>query len=201
MRRVLTIGIVLAVFQQWCGINIIFNYAQEIFAAAGYGISQTMMNIVVTGITNVVFTLVALFTVDRLGRRTLLLLGAAGLSCAYLILSLAYFYGVTGFPMLAIVVVAIACYSVSLAPVMWVVVSEIFPTAVRGAAMGVATFALWTACFILTYTFPMLNAGLGASGTFLLYGIICIAGLLFIIRCVPETKGKTLEEIERELVK
>lgn len=201
MRRVLAIGIVLAVFQQWCGINILFNYAQEIFAAAGYGISQTMMNIVVTGITNVIFTLVALFTVDRLGRRTLLLLGAAGLSCAYLILSLAYYCGVTGFPMLALVVAAIACYSVSLAPVMWVVVSEIFPTTVRGAAMGAATFALWTACFILTYTFPMLHANLGASGTFLLYGIICMAGLLFIIRHVPETKGKTLEEIERELVK
>lgn len=201
MRRVLVIGIVLAVFQQWCGINVIFNYAQEIFAAAGYGISQTMMNIVVTGATNVVFTLVALFAVDRLGRRTLLLLGSAGLSCAYLILSLGYFHSVTGLPMLALVVTAIACYSVSLAPVMWVVVSEIFPSAVRGAAMGVATFALWTACFILTYTFPMLNAGLGAAGTFLLYGIICIAGLLFIIRCVPETKGKTLEEIERELVK
>ncbi len=201
MRRVLTIGVVLAVFQQWCGINVIFNYAQEIFSAAGYDISQMLLNIVITGVTNLVFTCVAIFTVDRLGRRTLLLAGSAGLAVSFIALGICYLFGVTGTPMMVLVVAALACYAVSLAPVMWVVISEIFPNAVRGAAMGVATFALWAACFVLTYTFPLLNGALGAAGTFLIYGVICVAGWLFVQRFVPETKNRTLEEIEEQLVK
>lgn len=201
MRRVLVIGIVLAVFQQWCGINVIFNYAQEIFSAAGYGISQTLMNIVVTGVTNVVFTLGAIFLVDRIGRRPLLLFGAGGLTMIYLLMGAAYYFGLSGVALLVIVVMAIACYAMTLAPVMWVVVSEIFPNAVRGAAMSVATFALWAACFILTYTFPLLNTALGAAGTFWVYGLICLLGYLFIWKRVPETRNKSLEELEKELIK
>jgi SP family sugar porter-like MFS transporter len=113
----------------------------------------------------------------------------------------AYFFDITGVALLVIVVAAIACYAMSLAPVMWVVISEIFPNAVRGAAMAVATFFLWTASFILTYTFPLLNSALGAAGTFWIYALICFAGLMFIWRRVPETKNKSLEEIEKELVK
>ena len=101
--------------------------------------------------------------------------------------------------MLIMVVAAIACYAMSLAPVTWVVLSEIFPNRIRGIAMSIATFSLWSACFILTYTFPLLNKLLKASGTFWLYGIICISGFLFILKRLPETKGKSLEEIEREL--
>ncbi len=201
MRRVLVIGIVLAVFQQWCGINVIFNYAQEIFQAAGYGISDTLMNIVVTGVTNVVFTLVAIFLVDRIGRRPLLLFGAGGLAVIYLLMGAAYRFGLSGIALLVIVVAAIACYAMSLAPIMWVVISEIFPNAVRGVAMSVATFALWAACFVLTYTFPLLNSMLGAAGTFWIYGLICLAGFLFVGRCVPETKNKSLEDLEKELIK
>ena len=201
MRKVLVIGIVLAVFQQWCGINVIFNYAQEIFNAAGYGISDILMNIVVTGVTNVVFTFVAIFLVDRIGRRPLLLFGAGGLTLIYLLMGAAYYFSLTGIALLVIVVMAIACYAMSLAPIMWVVISEIFPTAVRGVAMSVATFALWTACFILTYTFPLLNSALGAAGTFWIYGMICLVGFLFIWKRVPETKNKSLEELEKELIK
>lgn len=201
MRGVLLIGIVLAVLQQWSGTNVIFNYAQEIFAAAGYGISDTMMNIVVTGITNVVFTFVAIFAVDRIGRRLLLMIGAGGLSLIYILMGTAYFFNVTGAALLVIVVLAIACYAMSLGPVMWVVISEIFPNAVRGAAMAIATFFLWAASFILTYTFPLLNNALGAAGTFWIYAAICFAGLMFIWKRVPETKNKSLEEIEKELVK
>lgn len=200
MRGVLIIGVVLAVFQQWCGINVIFNYAQEIFQAAGYGVSDMLLNIVITGITNLVFTFVAIFTVDKLGRRPLLIFGSAGLFFIYLVLSGAYYFGLTGLPLLIIVVFAIACYAVSLAPVMWVVISEIFPTRLRGAAMGVATFALWAASFILTYTFPIMNGAFGAAGTFFTYSIICLLGALFILKKVPETKGKSLEEIERKLI-
>lgn len=201
VRMVLVIGVVLAVFQQWCGINVIFNYAHEIFSAAGYAVSDVLMNIVVTGVTNVVFTLVALFTVDRWGRRKLMLFGSSGLAIIYLIMGGCYFYEISGFPMLLLVISAIACYAMSLAPVVWVVLSEIFPARIRGAAMAVSTFFLWIACFLLTYTFPLLNEYLKASGTFWVYGGICLVGFLFIRSYLPETKGKSLEEIEKELTK
>lgn len=201
LRNVMLIGVVLAVFQQWCGINVIFNYAHEIFSAAGYAVSDVLMNIVVTGVTNVAFTFVAIYTVDKWGRRSLMLIGAASLALIYIILGTCYFLGISGLPMLLLVVAAIACYAMSLAPVVWVVLSEIFPVRVRGMAMALSTFFLWVACFALTYTFPVLNEAIGASGTFWLYGGICLAGFLFIHSRLPETKGKTLEELEKELTK
>jgi len=201
IRKVLVIGIVLAVFQQWCGINVIFNYAHEIFSAAGYEVSDVLMNIVVTGITNVIFTFVAIFTVDRWGRRALMFVGSAGLAIIYAVMGTFYYIEISGWPMLLLVVMAIACYAMSLAPVVWVVLSEIFPVRIRGAAMAISTFFLWAACFLLTYTFPLLNEYLKASGTFWVYGVICLAGFFFIRSQLPETKGKSLEEIEKELTK
>lgn len=200
MFQVLALGVVLAVFQQWCGINTIFNYAQEIFHEAGYDISSVLKNIAWTGSVNLAFTFVALGVVDRGGRRPLMLFGAAGLAVIYVVLGFCYHTGVTGLPMLLLVLAAIACYSMSLAPVTWVVISEIFPNRIRGAAMAVAVAALWVACFILTYTFPMLNKALGPAGTFWLYAAICVAGFAFIFFKLPETKNKTLEQIEKELV-
>lgn len=199
--KVLTIGVVMAILQQWCGINVIFNYAQEIFMAAGYGVSDVLMNIVVTGITNVIFTILAMFVVDRWGRKALTLIGSFGLAVIYAFMGAAYYFHITGVVLLIIVVMAIACYAMTLATVMWVIISEIFPNRIRGVAMSVCTFALWAACFILTYTFPMLNSGLGAAGTFWLYGLICLSGGIFVVFRLPETKGKSLEEIEKELVK
>lgn len=201
VRSVLAIGIVLAVFQQWCGINVIFNYADEIFSEAGYAVSDVLMNMVVTGLTNVVFTFVAIYTVDKWGRRRLMSVGSAGLAILYAILGTCYFFEISGWPMLLLVVMAIACYAMSLAPVVWVILSEIFPVRIRGMAMALSTFFLWTACFLLTYTFPLLNEAVGASGTFWSYGLICLAGFLFIRAKLPETKGKTLEELEKELTK
>ena len=200
MRRVLVLGVVLAVFQQWCGINVIFNYAEEIFRAAGYDISSVLRNIAWTGSVNLAFTFVALATVDRGGRRPLMLLGSAGLAMIYLALGFCYYLRVTGLPMLALVLAAIGCYSMSLAPVTWVVISEIFPNRIRGAAMSVAVSSLWLACFLLTYTFPALNAQLGPAGTFRLYAAICVFGFVYIRYKLPETKGRSLEEIEKELV-
>lgn len=200
LKKILILGIVLAVFQQWCGINVIFNYAQEIFAGAGYSVSDTLFNIVITGSVNMIFTFVGMFTVDKLGRKALMLLGAGGLAGIYAVLGTMYFLELQGLPLLIMVVLAIACYAMSLAPVTWVVLSEIFPNRIRGMAMSIATFALWSACFVLTYTFPVLNKNLGSYGTFWLYGIICIAGFLFILKKLPETKGKTLEQIEKELI-
>lgn len=200
-RFVLLVGIVLAVFQQWCGINTVFNYAEEIFTAAGYGVSDTLFNIVITGSVNLMFTLVAMFTVDHWGRKKLMLTGSIGLAITYILLGSAFFFEIKGIPVLALVVVAIAVYAMSLAPILWVILSEIFPNRVRGAAMALATFALWVACFILTYTFPLLNKMMGAAGTFWIYAGICIAGFLFVLAKLPETKGKTLEEIEKQLIK
>jgi len=200
LRRVLLLGIVLAVFQQWCGINVIFNYAEEIFKTAGYDISTVLKNIAWTGSVNLAFTFVALGVVDRGGRRPLMLLGAAGLAVIYAAMGFCYHDGVKGLPVLLLVLCAISCYSMSLAPVTWVVISEIFPNRIRGAAMAIAVAALWLACFILTYTFPLLNAKLGAAGTFWLYAAICLLGFIFIWKQLPETKGRTLEEIEQDLI-
>lgn len=193
---VLVLGIAVAVFQQWCGTNVIFNYAQEIFSAAGYSVGDVLFNIVITGIANVVFTFVALHTVDRWGRRSLMLFGAGGLGAIYIILGTCYYFHLTGFFLVALVVSAIACYAMSLGPVTWVLLAELFPTRVRGVAMATCTFALWTACTTLTFSFPSLNSALGSSGTFWIYAAICICGLLFFGRHLPETKGKSLEEIE-----
>lgn len=200
-RLVLTIGIIIAVFQQWCGTNVIFNYAQEIFQSAGYDVDNTFINIVVTGIANLIFTFVAIYTVDRLGRRALMLIGAGGLAGIYAILGLCYYMEMSGVLMVALVVFAIACYAMSLGPVTWVLLSEIFPNRVRAVAVATGTFALWVASCTLTYTFPFLNAGLGTSGTFWIYACICLAGFLFFLKKLPETKGKSLEELERELLK
>jgi len=196
-RPILIIGIVLAVFQQWCGINTVFNYAEEIFTAAGYGVSDTLFNIVITGSVNLIFTLVAMFTVDKWGRKKLMLFGSVGLAVTYILLGSAFYFQLKGIAVLSLVVVAIGIYAMSLAPIVWVILSEIFPNRVRGAAMAISTFALWIACFILTYTFPLLNKGLGAAGTFWVYAGICILGFIFVLKKLPETKGKSLEEIEK----
>ncbi|MBU6399322.1 MAG: sugar porter family MFS transporter [Verrucomicrobia bacterium] len=220
MKKVLLLGVALAVFQQWCGINVIFNYAEEIFRSAGYDISSVLMNIAWTGSVNLAFTFVALGVVDRGGRRPLMRFGAAALAVIYTVLGFCYHANVRGWPMLVLVLAAIAAYSMSLAPVTWVVIAEIFPNRIRGAAMAVAVAALWLACFILTYTFPILNHGLGDSdggiagflerllpwlkdglgsaGTFWLYAVICMLGFILISCLLPETKNKTLEQIEQE---
>lgn len=197
---ILALGIFLAVFQQWCGINVIFNYAQDVFHAAGYSVNQLMMQIVITGLVNLVFTVVAMASVDRFGRRPLMIFGAISLTCIYTLLSAGYFFHFTGWPMVVLIVAAIACYAVSLAPVTWVVISEIFPNRIRGAAMSIAVVSLWIACTILSFTFPLLNASIGTSGTFALYGIICLISMFIIIAKLPETKGKTLEQIEAQFL-
>jgi SP family xylose:H+ symportor-like MFS transporter len=191
---------VIAVFQQWCGINVIFNYAQEIFASAGFDINSTLKSIVATGLINLIFTIIALPLVDKVGRRKLMLIGAGGLTLIYAAIAAAYATGMMGLPVLLLVLAAIAVYALTLAPVTWVLLSEIFPARVRGLAMSLGTLALWIACFVLTYTFPLLNAGLGAAGSFLLYGIICALGFIFILRKIPETKGVSLEALEQTML-
>ncbi|PXX21828.1 sugar porter family MFS transporter [Arenibacter sp. ARW7G5Y1] len=198
---IFVIGIVLAVFQQWCGINIIFNYADEIFTAAGYSVGDMLFNIVITGSVNLIFTFVAMRTVDSWGRRKLMLFGSIGLAFVYALLGGAYYFEFNGLPVLILVVTAIAIYAMSLAPITWVVLSEIFPNRIRGVAMSVATFSLWVASFVLVFTFPIMNKALGSYGTFWVYSLICVGGYIFIKNKLPETKGRSLEEIEMEFAK
>ncbi|MDE7438356.1 MAG: sugar porter family MFS transporter [Muribaculaceae bacterium] len=190
--KVLILGVFIAVFQQWCGTNVIFNYAQEIFADAGYDVGEMLFNIVLTGITNVIFTFVAIFTVDKIGRRKLMLWGAGGLALIYLILGSCYFMQVKGVFMIVLVVAAIACYAMTLGPITWVLIAELFPDKVRAVAVSICTFALWTGCLTLTYSFPLLNSSLGSYGTFWIYSAICFVGLGYFLKCLPETKGKRL---------
>ena len=199
VRPAVVIGVVLAVFQQWCGINVIFNYAEEIFSSAGYGVSDILFNIVITGLVNLMFTFVAIATVDSLGRRSLLLAGSAALAVVYLLIGACYATGTQGTHVLILVVAAIATFACTLGPVTWVVLSEIFPNRARGKAMSLSVFALWAGCFTLTYTFPLLNRALGPAGTFWVYAAICLLGFAFILLRLPETKGITLEEIESRL--
>lgn len=198
--KILLLGIGLAVFQQWCGINVIFNYAGEIFKSAGYSIDDTLENIAWTGSVNFALTLVAMAVVDKLGRRPLMLIGAAGLAIIYVLIGYCYHHSILGAPVLGLVLGAIGVYAATLAPVTWVVISEIFPNRIRGTAMSISVFFLWLACFILTYTFPILNAKYGAAVTFWIYAGICIGGFLLVWLRLPETKGKSLEQIERDLV-
>ena len=198
--RVLLLGLVIAVFQQWCGTNVIFNYAQEIFVGAGFNVDGMFINIVITGIANVVFTILALYTIEKWGRRTLILLGASGLGLIYLTLGTCYFFEVKGLSMVILVVAAISVYAMTLGPVTWTLLAEIFPNRIRGIAMATCTFALWVGCCTLTFSFPSMNAALGSSGTFWIYSGICICAFIFLFKNCPETKGKSLEELEKELV-
>jgi SP family sugar porter-like MFS transporter len=198
--KVLLLGLIIAVFQQWCGTNVIFNYAQEIFTGAGYDVDGMFIDIVITGIANVIFTFVALYTIEKWGRRTLILIGAGGLGLIYLTLGTCYFFEVKGVMMVVLVVAAISTYAMTLGPVTWTLLAEIFPHRVRGIAMATCTFALWVGCCTLTFSFPSMNAALGSSGTFWIYCAICVCAFIFLWNRCPETKGKSLEELENELV-
>jgi sugar porter (SP) family MFS transporter len=199
VRAIVLIGVTLAVLQQWSGINSIFNYAEEIFRSAGYGIGDIMFNIVITGTINLVFTLVAIGLIDRIGRRTLMLAGCAAIGVSHLLLGGAYAAGLKGLPVLVLTLCSLGAYALSLAPVTWVLIAEIFPNRVRGAAVSVAVSALWVACFILTFAFPLLQRTAGIAATFWIYAAICFAGFFFVRARVPETKGRSLEQIESDL--
>jgi len=197
VRPVLVLGLVLAFFQQWCGINIVFNYAEEVFSSAGFGISASLLNIVATGVVNLVFTLVALRTVDRWGRKKLMLIGASGLALTYILLGAAYYLEVNGTLVLMVILLAIGLYGLTLAPVTWVILSEIFPNRIRGAAMALASTTLWISSTLLVLLFPIIKSKIYIYGAFWLYAAICVLGFFYVRAKLPETKGKSLEEIEK----
>jgi sugar porter (SP) family MFS transporter len=197
MRLALIIGIVLAVLQQVTGINAVLYYAPEIFKSAGLGATQAIAQTVIVGIVNLTFTIVAVLVVDRLGRKPLLVAGSACMGVSLLMLGGAFALGRLQGPWVLLFVLAyVASFAVAMGPVVWVVLAEIFPTRIRGTAMSIATVCLWVACFLVSQLFPwMLERFAGKS--FFLYAVMCVVAILFVAVVVPETKGKTLEEIER----
>lgn len=197
--KVLMLGFFLAILQQWCGMNVIFYYAADIFLAAGYDMKQMMLQIVVIGSVMVVSVVFTIYVVDRSGRKTLMLLGTGGLAVIYIIEGYFFHVGIQGVPIVVLTLSSVALYSFTLAPVVWVILSEIFPNRIRGAAMSLAAVALWVGNFSLTYTFPAIKESLGWSLNFWLYAVICIAGSVVLYYKLPETKGKSLERIQREL--
>jgi len=201
VRPAVIVGIVLAVFQQLCGINVVFNYTSTIFESVGANLNKQLFETVAIGIVNLVFTLLAMWQVDKLGRRPLMLAGSLGLSILYIILALLLQNHFSEGLVSIFVLMAISTYAVSLAPVTWVLISEIFPNRIRSAASTVAIVSLWGAYFILVFTFPILAKKLGAYGPFYLYAGICFLGFLFIKNNVKETKGQTLEELEQSLTR
>lgn len=187
------IGIGLAVFQQLCGINVVFNYTPRIFQSIGVSQDNQLLQTVFIGIVNLVFTILAMLLVDKLGRKPLMLIGAAGLCILYIIVVRMLAAGSTSVSWFLLS--SIGVYAMSLAPVTWVLISEIFPNKVRGVAISVAVLSLWVAYFILVFTFPVLFDKLGDK-TFYIYSAICFLGFIFVYFKVKETKGKTLEELE-----
>jgi sugar porter (SP) family MFS transporter len=196
LLKILLLGIFLAILQQWCGMNVIFYYAADIFQAAGYNIQQMMLQIVVIGTIMVLSVVVTIFVVDKVGRKLLMLLGTGSLAVIYILEGYLFHLGVQGIPIVILTLASVAVYSFTLAPVVWVILSEIFPNRIRGAAMSLAAVALWIGNFSLTFSFPTIKENLGWTLNFWLYAVICIIGFFVIIYKLPETKGKSLEEIE-----
>ncbi|WP_216368558.1 sugar porter family MFS transporter [Limnovirga soli] len=197
LRRALFIGVVLAIFSQVTGINAIMYYAPEIFKSTGDGSNSALMQTVLVGIINVAFTLVAIRYVDKLGRKALLLIGIAGMAICLLAVGSAFYFEMQkGYLVLIAILGYIACFATSLGPLTFVVIAEIFPTKARGTAMSVAVFVLWSAVFLVSQTFPILMGSIGNAFTFWIYMLMAIGAFLFVWKMVPETKEKTLEEIQ-----
>lgn len=201
-RFILFIGVFLAVFQQWSGINVIFFYAPDIFAKANLGVNDSLFQTTLVGLTNVIFTVLAMRIIDKTGRKKLMLVGAAGMAVCYLLIGLLFQTGLTeSWMLLSLLIITPAFFAFGLGPTVWVVLSEIFPNKIRGAAMSVSTFALWVACYLLTLTFPVFVEWFSAAKTFWIYAAICIIGFAVILKYLPETKGISLEQLEKKLVK
>ncbi len=197
----LALGIFLAFLQQWSGINVVIYYASDIFIAAGFDLKQMMLQIVVIGGIMVVSVFVTLATVDRWGRKSILMFCLAGMTLLYGGIGYAFFAELSGGVIVLLVLANVMLYSISLAPLLWVLLSEIFPARIRGAAISIGALAHWVGNFTLTYFFPTIKENLGWANNFWLYGGICAVGFLIIWKVLPETKGKSLEQLDQELAK
>ena len=200
--HIVLLGSLLAVFQQITGINVIINYAPEILRQTGIGGDTALMQAIYVGIVNFLFTIVAVWLVDRLGRKKLLLWGCAGLVVSLAYLTYAFAQPLPGsIGILIALLVYIAFFAVSLSPLMFVVTAEIYPSAIRGTAMALSTGISWACAFLVVQFFPIMLESFGAAIVFAGFGVLCLAAWLFIYIWIPETKGRSLEEIEKQLLK
>ena len=203
MKIILVIGIVLAVLQQVTGINVFLYFGTEIFKKMGSDTNAALLQTVVVGTVNLTFTIIAIWMVDRLGRKPLMMIGSVGMGLSLLGMGLMAYVQKTDLWVLLFILGYIACFALSVGPVTWVILSEIFPTRIRGRAMAIATVCLWVANYLVSQTFPMMEENnwllekFHHAFPFWLYGIFCVVLVTFVWRFVPETKGKTLEEIEK----
>lgn len=196
-KKAIFVGILLCIFSQVQGINAIMYYAPEIFKAVGSGTESAFQQTVIIGVINTLFTFVAINRIDRWGRKTLLLWGGAGMALSLGMVGMAFYAGWSGPGLLIFILLYIACFAASYGPVTWVMVSEIFPIKMRGVAMSVATVVLWGAVYLVTQMFPILLHGAGPAMTFWIFCGMSVLAFLFVHYYLPETKGKTLEEIEK----
>ena len=203
LRLVMTVGIVIGILQQVSGINAVFFYAPMIFEKSGIGTNAAFMQAALVGLVNLVFTVVAMAVIDRFGRRPLLVFGLSGIAACMLLLAWGFSAGDDANPRLILVAILgfVASFAVSLGPVMWVLFSELFPNRVRGVAISFVGLVNSGTAFLVTLVFPWQLQSLGSATTFLLYGLFSLAGLAFVLRVLPETKGRSLEELEAVLVK
>lgn len=198
LRLALIIGILLCIFSQVTGINAIMYYAPEIFKATGDGSDSALLQTVLVGVVNLLFTFVAIKYVDKAGRKKLLLIGIAGMAICLLTVGAAfYLHAEKGMLVLIAILAYIAFFEISLGPLTFVVIAEIFPNRIRGRAMSITIFALWCAVFLVSQTFPILKDSIGVGNTFWIYMLMAFAAFVFVWKMIPETKGKTLEEIEK----
>ena len=198
LRTALVIGIILSILSQVTGINAIMYYAPEIFKATGDGSDSALLQTILVGVVNLLFTIVAIKYVDRAGRKGLLLAGAAGMAiCLAVVGGAFYFDAVKGYLVLIAILAYIACFAMSLGPLTFVVIAEIFPNRARGRAMSICLFFLWVAVFVVSQFFPILLESLGSARVFWIFMVLSVVAFLFVWKMVPETKGKTLEEIEK----
>jgi len=201
-RTALLVGIVLAVFQQITGINAVIYYSPRFFEAAGLARGAAILQSTIVGLVNVLFTFVAIAFVDRIGRKPMLIAGSAGMGMSFVLLGAAFkFHLFSGGLVLVFTLLYVAFFAMTLGPIVWVVIAEIFPTRVRGRAMAIATASLWIADFAVSMTFPVIADKLHESFAFWLYAAMCAVNCLFIWAVLPETKGKSLEAIERYWLK
>lgn len=202
MAYIVLLGTLLAAFQQITGINVIINYAPEILRQTGIGGNQALMQAIYVGLVNFLFTIVAVWLVDRWGRKKLLLWGCAGLVASLAYLTYAFTLPSTNsIGVLIALLVYIAFFAISLSPLMFVVTAEIYPSAIRGTAMALSTGISWACAFLVVQFFPVMIEYLGSSLVFAIFGLLCLAAWLFIYFYIPETKGRSLEDIEKELLK